>query len=133
MLPIYYHRLVWVLDFRRHSSVSIGIGDRSVLRLRGTRQTAAVSRAHPTPLPPFTVHHLDASDASPVAIEKPLFLHTEKAVNKPVRIIGDTDMQMRWDRVRWQALRNGEEKDAPTQFGDERPEDGVNEGRMAES
>jgi hypothetical protein len=57
-------------------------------------------------------------------------LHTEKAVDQLVRVIEDTDMGMRWDRVRWQALRNGEEEDAPNQFGEERPEDGVNEGRM---
>jgi hypothetical protein len=54
-------------------------------------------------------------------------LHTDKAVDQLVRVIRDTDMRMRRDRLRWQALRNGEGEDGPGQFGDERPEDGVNE------
>jgi hypothetical protein len=62
-----------------------------------------------------------------VAIETPLFLHTDKAVDQLVRVIRDTDRGMRRDRLRWEALRNGEGEDGPGQFGEERPKDGVNE------
>jgi hypothetical protein len=54
-------------------------------------------------------------------------LHTDKAVDQLVRVIRDTDMGMRRDRLRWEALRNGEGEDGSGQFGEERPEDGVNE------
>jgi hypothetical protein len=54
-------------------------------------------------------------------------LHTDKAVDQLVRVIRDTDMGIRRDRLRWEALRNREGEDGPCQFGEERPEDGVNE------
>ncbi|KAI5790371.1 hypothetical protein FPQ18DRAFT_410381 [Pyronema domesticum] len=74
----------------------------------------------------FTTHRLDASEASPAPIETPLYFHTDKAVDKLVRLIRDTDMGTRRDRLRREAIRNGEE-DGPGQFGEKRPEDGVNE------
>jgi hypothetical protein len=54
-------------------------------------------------------------------------LHTDKVVDQLIRVIRDTDMGMRQDRLLWEALRNGEGEDSPGQFGEERPEDGVNE------
>jgi hypothetical protein len=65
--------------------------------------------------------------ASPVAIETPAFLHTDKAVDQQVRVTRDTDMGMRWDRLQWEAIRHREGEDVPGQFGEEWPEDGVNE------
>jgi hypothetical protein len=56
-------------------------------------------------------------------------LHTDKAVHQLVGVIRDTDMGIRRDRLRREALRNGEGEDGPGQFGQERPEDGVNEER----
>jgi hypothetical protein len=41
-------------------------------------------------------------------------------------------MGIRWDRVWWQVLQNREGENAPTQFGEEQPKDGVNKGRIGE-
>jgi hypothetical protein len=65
-------------------------------------------------------HRLDASEASPVPIETPLFLNTDKAVDQLFRLIRDIDMGTRRYRQRREALLNGEE-DGPGQFGQERP------------
>jgi hypothetical protein len=78
--------------------------------------------------PRFTAHRIDASEASPVPVETPLFLHIDKAVDQLVRFIRDSNMGTRRDRLWREALRNGEEEDGPDgQSGEERPEDGVNE------
>ncbi|KAI5784287.1 hypothetical protein FPQ18DRAFT_381640 [Pyronema domesticum] len=70
----------------------------------------------------FTAHRFDASEASPVPIETPLFMHNDKAVDQLVRLVRDTDMGTRRYRLRREALLNGEE-DGPGQFGQEWPED----------
>ncbi|KAI5790568.1 hypothetical protein FPQ18DRAFT_306497 [Pyronema domesticum] len=73
--------------------------------------------------PCYTAHRLDASEACPVPIETPLFLHTDKAVDQLVRRIRDTDVGRRRYRLRREALLNGEE-DGPSQFGQEWPKIG---------
>ncbi|KAI5786177.1 hypothetical protein FPQ18DRAFT_308729 [Pyronema domesticum] len=76
--------------------------------------------------PCFTAHRLDASEASPVPIETPLFLHNDKAEDQLVRLITDTDMGTRRDRLRREALPT-REGDGPGQFGQERHEDRANQ------
>ncbi|KAI5794246.1 hypothetical protein FPQ18DRAFT_388613 [Pyronema domesticum] len=89
--------------------------------------------------PPLSVQHilllcgcsaanrLDASEASPVPIETPLFLHNDKALDQLVRLITDTDIGTRRYRLRREALLNGEEEDGAGQFGQERPKDRANQ------
>jgi hypothetical protein len=76
--------------------------------------------------PRFTAHRLDAMEASPVPFESSLFLYSDKAADQLVRLIWDTNMGTRRDRLQREALRNGE-VEGPGQFGEERPEDGLGE------
>jgi hypothetical protein len=76
--------------------------------------------------PRFTARRLDAMGASPVPFESSLFFYSDKATDQLVRLIRDTDMGTRRDRLQREALRNGE-MEGPGQFGEERPEDGLGE------